>query len=553
MKRISIYFLIPIIFVITCKNAPKVPFKSNNVFYDKAIDYRDAKIIDSSFAYFNKAKDLFLNQKDSLGVGKCLVNMAIISTDKSDYNSGQEISLEATTFLKQNDKNHHVYLSSNYNNLGIASYNIGDYKDALKFYKLAIRYSVKAIDTRMYLNNMAKVYADRMEYQEALKIYEQAMLVPAETNIDEAKILTNYNFTKWLNNPQFNAAPKLLSALNMRLQANDLEGLNSSYGNLSDFYANSKPDSAFTYAQLMLDVAKKLQSPDDELRAARKLVNLSKPKATKSYFDNYQHLIDSVYLLRNASANKFAVIRYDAEKLKNDKLLLLEENNKKKYQLILLVVTAALIFIGGIFWHRKRKQNLELQAQNTIRENQLKTSKKVHDVVANGLYRVMAEVENKENLDREYILDKIEDLYEKSRDISYDEVQFAAENFHEKIADLITSFATANTKVILVGNKPELWNNLNTTVKYEVEHVLQELLVNMKKHSQASNVAIRFEQNANLVNIYYTDNGIGMPIDTKFKNGLTNTGNRINTINGTITFDKTVDKGLKILISFPSS
>ena len=37
----------------------------------------------------------------------------------------------------------------------------------------------------------------------------------------------------------------------------------------------------------------------------------------------------------------------------------------------------------------------------------------------------------------------------------------------------------------------------------------------------------------------------------KFKNGLTNTGNRINAINGTITFDTKIEKGLKIDIAFP--
>jgi signal transduction histidine kinase len=78
-------------------------------------------------------------------------------------------------------------------------------------------------------------------------------------------------------------------------------------------------------------------------------------------------------------------------------------------------------------------------------------------------------------------------------------------------------------------------------------------MVNMKKHSSASNVAVRFENQQDQIIIYYADNGVGMQADTPRNNGLRNTGNRINSINGAINFDATVEKGLKIQISFPVS
>jgi signal transduction histidine kinase len=81
--------------------------------------------------------------------------------------------------------------------------------------------------------------------------------------------------------------------------------------------------------------------------------------------------------------------------------------------------------------------------------------------------------------------------------------------------------------------------------------VLQELLVNMKKHSKAQNVVIRFEQTGKQMTIQYTDDGVGMPSGNNFGNGLTNTGTRIQGLNGAITFDNGAVKGTKILISFP--
>jgi signal transduction histidine kinase len=75
-------------------------------------------------------------------------------------------------------------------------------------------------------------------------------------------------------------------------------------------------------------------------------------------------------------------------------------------------------------------------------------------------------------------------------------------------------------------------------------------MINMKKHSYANNVVIRFEQPGNQISIQYTDDGVGFPRGQSFGNGLTNTGTRIQNINGKITFDPNTT-GTKIQISFP--
>ena len=96
-------------------------------------------------------------------------------------------------------------------------------------------------------------------------------------------------------------------------------------------------------------------------------------------------------------------------------------------------------------------------------------------------------------------------------------------------------------------------SNLEDLITKLACHILQELMVNMKKHSHASNVAVRFEEKNNHIYIHYTDDGIGMSEGTQHNNGLRNTGNRIASINGAIIFDLKVEKGLKIQVSFPFS
>jgi signal transduction histidine kinase len=206
---------------------------------------------------------------------------------------------------------------------------------------------------------------------------------------------------------------------------------------------------------------------------------------------------------------------------------------------------------GFIFWYRKRKQRLELEAQNAIKANQLRLSKRVHDVVANGLYRMMSEIENGGDVDKAHLLDKIEDMYERSRDLSYEKSEFETGDYQETVARLVATFANETTKVLLQGNSKDLWQNTSENTRQEVGHILQELMVNMRKHSKANNVLVKFGHQDNRISITYSDDGVGFPEDFKDGNGLQNTGNRIKGMQGTITFDKNPGKGIRITISFP--
>src|SRR5690606_5947395 len=156
---------------------------------------------------------------------------------------------------------------------------------------------------------------------------------------------------------------------------------------------------------------------------------------------------------------------------------------------------------------------------------------KVHDVVANGIYRVMSELENIEDLDREDLLDKLEIMYEKSRDISYETEEKDLEKpFSKEISHLLKSFAHENLKLFIVGNEEELWKKITPQNRKELLPVIQELLVNMRKHSEANELIFKVEQLEGALGIHYIDNGIGFPPEIKKGNGLMNTGNRMEKI-----------------------
>jgi len=124
-------------------------------------------------------------------------------------------------------------------------------------------------------------------------------------------------------------------------------------------------------------------------------------------------------------------------------------------------------------------------------------------------------------------------------------------SFNEKISEMVSSFKNNEVNTYLAGNDESIWKNLDSKKQSEVYQVIRELLVNMKKHSKADRVVFRFERENNLIRIFYTDNGIGISGDVIYKNGLSSTVFRIESIKGEITFDTKIEKGLKINISFP--
>ncbi|WP_426481352.1 ATP-binding protein [Chryseobacterium sp. R2ACT005] len=543
MKKLIPFLLL--LFVLSCrKNNNKI----NREDYDKAYSFLKTSQKDSAFKYFNKAKDEFINQEKLSYAGSCLVNMAIIQNDYGDYYGSQETGLSAIKYL--NEKEDSYELSSNYNSLGIAFQNLKEYKKASKFYSLAAKFSQDPVDSLTHLNNKAVAFSYSKKFDSANILFNRILHYP---NLKKhpflySKVYDNQAYFKFVQNKNYNAEEELLNGLKIRDSIKDNDGLNASFSHLTDYFENRDVAKALFYAKKMFQTASFNKSPDDKLEALQKIIQLEKPENIKATFRQYQNLKDSIDTARNKSKNQFAFERYDSEKLKR-------QNAEKEVELLyknIGIGALILALVGGFFWFKRRKKRLQQEKEIEVKNTQLKMSKKVHDVVANGIYQVMTKIENQEDFDRDKALDELEFVYEKSRDISYDKTAEEKE-FSKVISELIASFTNDTVKTFTAGNSPGIWEPISSTVKEEIYQMLRELMVNMKKHSQASHVAVKFEKINNRVEIQYKDNGVGISGDLVYKNGLRNTASRIEAINGTITFDTKIEKGLKVNLSFPAS
>lgn len=548
-------------FLFSCyQKESKQSVKKTNDFYEQAHHFLENGKPDSSFLLFEKAKQIFLDNKDSIGVAKCLVNMAITQREHSDLFGAQETSLEALEYLNENKKSHRIYLSTNYNNLAMSSHSLQNYPQAISFFELAIKFSDDSLNSNIYLNNLALSYVQLKDYNSAIKIYDQIIEKVKYEPRQYARVLSNLAVAKWKKSLTYKPATELLRALSIRENARDKWGLNSSYAWLADYYDKYKLDSSLFYARKQYNIARQINSQDDELKALGRLIKAVPSDSVVYYFNQYKALSDSIQLARAAAKNQFALIRYEVEKNKTENLRLEKENAEKQSRLIRQrVVTGASLFLmillagGGTLWYKRRKQRLELEAENKVKETQLHLSKKIHDVVANGIYRVMSEIEHSDDVDRDGVLDKLENMYHQSRDISHNvEQQTITEvPYNEQLASLLKSFAADHRRVLIAGNDAEQWTDVAKRIKEEVKHVLQELMVNMKKHSQAEQVVVRFEKIDQQLIIYYKDNGVGMPAEKSQGKGLANTVSRIESLGGKIIFVSEPGKGLDITTTIP--
>ncbi|MDQ1159934.1 tetratricopeptide (TPR) repeat protein [Chryseobacterium sp. SORGH_AS 447] len=540
------YLLIIMFFLVSCKKEKQQSFDTINgdKFYDEGILLLQKNNIEA-YKKFQQAINYYKKQKDNSNISKSLICQAIAQQGSGDIFGAEATLVEALKIIKDNDES----LYSIYDTLGNLKLDQKEYEQALKWYNKALSENTIPETSRINILSNKSVAAFKLKrYDEALDILSKIDLTKDLDLKLKNRIRDNIEYIKWLKNKNYPAQRNIEAIAGLKQKNSDFWGLNSTYAHLSDIYKNIDNEKSLFYAKKMYETATKIKSPDDKLESIERLIILDSPVNSKNYFNQYKKLSDSIQSSRNDYRTRFSFIKYDSERKELDNAQK-ELKISRQYFFLGLLGLAIIILI---IWYTKRQKQLKQEKELEVKNTQLKMSKRVHDVVANGIYQVMAKIENQKDFDRDKALDELEFVYEKSRDLSYEKAGEEKE-FSQEISELIAGFNNATVKTFTAGNDPSVWEKVSPAVKEEVYQMVRELMVNMKKHSQASHVAVKFEKTGETVEIQYKDNGVGISGDLIYKNGLRNTASRIEAIGGTITFDTKIEKGLKVNLSFPAS
>lgn len=526
---------------------------------DRAEEFYSQKMYDSAFSRYSDAGTFYEKENDSLRSTYPMLRMAQIQYLKRDYFGSEATATEALPFVIASENI--TFKRELYNLLGMSHRKLLNYDKALEYYKIATSIAKDSISKCIILNNIGSIYVDKQDYDKGLNIYLK--LEKSDTIISNrkelARVYHNLGDIYWLtNNPA--ALSYFQKAISIRSEIDDSDGLASSYNKIAEYFQDSNNDLAKDYAIKSYAMANWLKIPEYKLDALKVLTSVYNGDDSKKYALQYILLKDSLEKIKLMSKKEFAMIKYDSKKaLERVKELEVRnriESQKSTFKIRLIIIASIFIFLIFILILYINKLKHKKEKMREIYVTETRISKKIHDELANDMFNALTIAENQDFSvpeQQQKFIHSLDNIYNKTRDISRENNTIdTSENFDRILKEMLSDYNTPIISVITVHYDAVNWKTLTEHKKIAVYRVLQEIMVNMKKHSNASNVVIRFATAGKNITIQYTDNGIGL--DKKhinYKSGLQNAENRILSISGNISFGTVNEKGLKITITFP--
>lgn len=507
------------------------------------------------------AKDLFLKINDTIQAGRVLLNISHIQKAFGNFSLSQFSALEGLTYLESN-KDEGKSLSGFNHILSVVLKENGEYEAALEKNSIALQYAydtiynkkIKEIDIIKFKNTRANIFKDTGEFDEAINIYksllDEANQKEKKDTLEIARIKANLGYTLYLKNGFNTESQKLLNqSLNEFEESDNPSGLNSVYIKLTEFYSQENQSKSLEFANKAIKNAEKMSNLKtllDVWEVKFKTQNDISKEDRDNYFKAKQDFESEQKKVSLLFVNK----KFDYEDFKKKKIIA-ENKASQRTILLLIAVLALLVFLiaTAIIYLRIKRQH-KIEKLKTVHITEARISSKVHDELANDLYELISQLETS-NPNKEVVLDKLDTIYNHARDISK-QIQSVdtGKGFPDELSNLFRSYQSNAVNVLLKRYDIEIWNGISSHIKTTIYRVLQELLTNMKKHSNAALVVVSIEKQNKQLFIQYIDNGKGFTEEIS-KNGLQNAENRIHAIKGKLTFDTQLKKGCKFSINVP--
>lgn len=508
-----------------------------------------------AFTSFSMSRKSYDEAADSTSIAYVLINMAAILKEYNDYIEMQATDVEALSYLNKNSDPR--YFVSIYNDFGISYCQLEDYGKAVENYEKAMALTKDPFSLLVLKNNIGYVHISGGNFSKAYSLLRDAYNSPIINDSLEikARISDNLGYAAFrLKRPE--SERLLLEGLEIRQKTKETFGAIASCIHLSKSYAATNKEKALYYARMAENLAKENHSPDDRLIALKLLVALADAENAKAYGITYTKIADSLETARQKARNSFADIKYNykferEDKLKNRLELAQEKNRRLTWALIAVVLGTAMIFLTIYFIRRGRRIRWK-----AAYDTEVQLSGRLHDTLANDVHQTMLLAETKDLSvpgHKDLLLDKLEAVYNSIRRISRDNSDIPdSSGFAQGIRDLLANYNSAQTQVLAEGIDLFPWQRLNRRKQIGLYRILQELLANMKKHSDCGHALFRFELNGKKLSLHYSDDGAGKDAPpAKLKNGLRIMENRISELKGNFTFEPIPGKGFRAHVEIP--
>ena len=316
------------------------------------------------------------------------------------------------------------------------------------------------------------------------------------------------------------------------------------------------------------------------------------------FLEKKNNLNDSLKLIERANAVSEIITKYQTLE-KEKQILTLENNNllneakaQNNRNLFLgsIIVLGIGIIIGVLTYkNTKRKQRIaeqerEIQIQKTekiLKEQELasidamlagqekerqRLANDLHDSLGGTLATVKLHFEHLKNNRDNPKADNVEELYAKTDNLLNEAYQKVRTIAHEKNSGVMANQgllpAIKNlAKKVSYGNHLTidiqdygLEQRLDNHIEITIFRIIQELITNIIKHANATEIQISLTNHDAMLNIIVEDNGKGFDakkLPQKEGMGLATIEKRIEHLEGSFEIDATPGKGTNIIINIP--
>ncbi|MEM8999403.1 MAG: hypothetical protein AAGB24_03995 [Bacteroidota bacterium] len=526
-------------------------------FYHKKLDSNV-----TAFRHYNLSYQIHRFLGDSISAASRLNSMANIQKKLGDFSGCRVTALDALALYKE--VSNFERLSSIYHIISVSLKEEKGYKESLKWNDRLInllnahKSKINPGSSLVYKNSRANILAELKDYETSIQILQDLL---EDTMLDEnrneyARVLANLGRIKWMQNAKNHESEALmLKALDMRKSINSISGLIASNVHLTKYYQENNPKKALVFGMNALENAKKLNNPISILEALDLIIPLKTKlqlqlgEEAALYSKTRNKLVETQQRVRAI----YATTKYDNEQLAKENLILQAETAKKDrenaiYLSAIILSTMTIAFVV-YYKNQQQKKGKAMAAYQT----ETRISKKVHDELANDVSGIMGYIERtRDTLPKLKInlLNHLNDIYLRTRDIATETSRIDFGNFPNALKDLILQHQTHPNQVITNSWNIIAWNDIPNHKKMAIYRSLQELLVNTKKHAQATQTTLVFKDKGRKKELVYTDNGIGFDPNHKVLSGLNNVETRMQGIGGTFSFISNKDEGFKASITF---
>lgn len=529
----------------------------------RALNYKNKQEFRLSYKDYLDAKELYLSIADSINVGRKLNEIANLEKKLGNLETSQVTALEG---LKYSEPINDIRtLSGLYYIIAVAAKEDGDFEIAKKRIDQALSLTNSSIGAKKinlkdrieFYNTKANIYKETEKFDSAIKIYED-LLIDNKDKLhkkQEARIYGNLAHTLFLKEGFNKRSDSLLKkSLAMYKEIGYYRGLHSISLKLAELYKSNDKLVSTKYVNDALEYAREFDNENSIYEALELKISLDFSS------DDWKEFIDigkRIKFKDRASESLIANAKFDFEKEENEKIkaknrLIVAENktSQSRNLLLILLLIFIVVLVLIFFIYQKIKRRHKIEKVKTVHNTEVRISTKVHDELANDIHYLLAQLETS-NPNKEAVLDKLDIIYNNARDISKQNRSVeTGEGFPDELANLFRSYQSDEVNVILKRYDIDIWNGISEHIKVTLYRVLQELLTNMKKHSNATLVAVSIEKYKKELFVQFKDNGKGFSEGIS-KNGLLNAENRIHAIKGKLTFDTELHQGCKFSINVP--